>query len=223
MEKLNSTAIEQLISRYNQELEKLRFQTVKTQGTINELKEGLRVAKEKEASVLQEMRENQQQASEEAVEKIQSNGSGKSAADAKTKATTRKKRTKAKAKVGRPRKKTKTKAKKKAANESNDRSRGYRLSPVDELVLEALAARTIPLKTAELHEYAAAHMEEKGESYDDERLRLLISRSLQKLANRRDDVVKLRNPNERGHLYALPNWLSGSGEEKKLKKKFERK
>jgi hypothetical protein len=219
MEKLNSTAIEQLIARYQQELEKLRFQTMKTEDTINELKEGLRVAKEKEASVLQEIRDKQQQASEEAVEKIKSNGSGKSAAAPETKSTTRKKRTKSKAKVGRPRKKTKKKAKSK----SNDRSSGYRLSPVDELVLEALAAREMPLKTAELHEYAAAHMGEKGESYDDDRLRLLISRSLQKLANRRDDVVKMRNPNERGHLYALPNWLSGTGEEKKIKKKFERK
>lgn len=236
MEKLNSTAIEQLISRYRQELEKLRFQTMKTNDTINELKEGLQIAKNREVAMLQEMREKQQATEAEpsakaAKPKKPQKAKSSAKEEDKAKSTAKQedkeettteapapKKTTAKGKSRRTPKKTK-----KAKSSRNDRSTGYRLSPVDELVLEALDAREMALKTAELHEYAAEALSKKGESMDDDRLRLLISRSLQKLANRRDDVVKLRNPDERGHLYALPSWVIGSGEEAKLKRKFLRK
>ena len=235
MEKLNSTAIEQLISRYKQELEKLRFQTMKTNDTINELKEGLQIAKNREVAVLQEMREKQQGTEAEAPAKAakpkkaqKAKSSAKQEDPAKSSAEQEDK-AKATTEAPAPKKTAKGKSRrtpkkaKKTRSASNDRSTGYRLSPVDELVIEALETREMALKTAELHEYAAEALSKKGESMDDDRLRLLISRSLQKLANRRDDIVKLRNPDERGHLYALPSWVIGSGEEANLKRKFLRK
>jgi hypothetical protein len=217
MEKLNSTAIEQLIARYQQELEKLRFQSMKTKATINELKDGLRIAKDREASVLQEMREKHQQSTGEQVSDKSTAKPGRRSA----KADKAEAKPAAKAAKTKSRRTTKKKAKKAKSNR-NDRSSGYRLSPVDELVMQALDTREMALKTAELHDFASAELDKKGESMDDERLRLLISRSLQKLANRRDDIVKLRNPDERGHLYALPSWITGSGQDAKLKRKFQR-
>lgn len=99
-----------------------------------------------------------------------------------------------------------------------DRSSGYRLSPTDELVFKALEDNGKVLITTEIQDYVENAYRDQGDEKSGEEVRLLISRSLQKLANRRNDLIKV--PYEgRGYAYARPEWVNKDGE---LKRKFTR-
>lgn len=99
-----------------------------------------------------------------------------------------------------------------------DRSRGYRLSDTDEMIFKALEDTGKVLITNEIQDYLENAFREQGDEKSSEEVRLLISRSLQKLANRRNDLIKV--PYEgRGYAYARPEWVNKDGE---LKRKYNR-
>ena len=62
-------------------------------------------------------------------------------------------------------------------------------------------------------------MKDSGKSVNDAEVKNKVTRSLQKLANRRNDLKKVAFPGK-GHAYALPEWLSEKG---KLGTAFKRK
>lgn len=125
-------------------------------------------------------------------------------------------------KRGRPRKvKAEGEEPKKKAGrkgKSSDKSAsGYRLSTIDNMIIEALTQRGKVMINSELLDYVENKADEIGEQLSADEIKLRISRSLQKLVNRRGDLVKV--PYEgRGFAYALPKWLDGDN----VKNKFQR-
>ncbi|MEL6969757.1 MAG: hypothetical protein AAFZ63_11165 [Bacteroidota bacterium] len=97
-----------------------------------------------------------------------------------------------------------------------DRSTGYRLSEYDLLVFKALEDTGAAMLTAEITDFIVAS---QGKDADAAKVQVMVVRSLQKLANRRDDIRKV-SYDGRGRAYALPNWVNGKGE---LKRKHARK
>ena len=97
-----------------------------------------------------------------------------------------------------------------------DRSTGNRLSEYDLLVFKALEDTGAAMLTAEITDFIVAS---QGKDADAAKVQVMVVRSLQKLANRRDDIRKV-SYDGRGRAYALPNWVNGKGE---LKRKHARK
>ena len=108
-----------------------------------------------------------------------------------------------------PRKTTTRKSKK-------DRASGYRLSEYDLLVFKALEETGSAMLTAEITDFIVAA---QGKGADAAKAQVMVVRSLQKLANRRNDIRKV-SYDGRGRAYALPKWVNGKGD---LKRKHARK
>lgn len=100
-----------------------------------------------------------------------------------------------------------------------DRSAGYRLSEYDLLVFKALEVTGTAMINSEIVSFIEADQQSSGQAADADHIQTMVVRSLQKLANRRDDILKV--PYEgRGRAYALPAWVNNKGE---LKRKHSRK
>lgn len=111
------------------------------------------------------------------------------------------------------------KARKSGKGKAASPKKGYRLSETDQLIMKALDEGGRAMISSDLQEYIEAAKQAAGETVNSEDIALKISRSLQKLANRRDDLIKV--PYEgRGKAYALPNWINNAGD---LKNKHRRK
>lgn len=107
--------------------------------------------------------------------------------------------------------------KKKSGKKS--RSEGYRLSEYDLLVFKALEETGSAMINSEIVSFIEADQKARGQTADADYIQTMVVRSLQKLANRRDDILKV--PYEgRGRAYALPSWVNNKGE---LKRKHSRK
>ena len=107
----------------------------------------------------------------------------------------------------------------KAKKTKKDRSSGYRLSEYDLLVYKSLEQTGTAMITSEITDFIVADQSKDGGKVDAAHVQTMVVRSLQKLANRRNDILKV--PYEgRGMAYALPNWVNGKGD---LKRKHARK
>ncbi len=268
---LSPHAIRELISRYEVELHKLQFQLERTEQTIEELRQAIPQAEQREAGKRRAKlnggsreREAAEEtaASSEAAEATAADGGSSAApeAGAEEQATPKRRGRRAgrPAKAGataaateaaaapsapaeetpveteeKPRRRgrpkgTTTKAKTKTTGRgkakpgrkkaAKDRSSGYRLSKYDELILQALDDRNKVMITNELQDFVEEQIRNEGQPVDPEEVRLRISRSLQKLVNRRKDLIKV--PYEgRGFAYGRQNWFNKEGE---LKSKYGR-
>lgn len=95
-----------------------------------------------------------------------------------------------------------------------ERSSGYRLSEYDELVFKALRETNHAMINTQIVAFIEADKGAQGEHPGTDEVQKMVVRSLQKLANRRDDIRKTPYDG-RGMAYALPEWLNGKGVIKK--------
>ncbi len=112
-------------------------------------------------------------------------------------------------------------AKKQTRKKSGKKGRaaGYRLSEYDLLVFKALEVTGTAMINSEIVTFIEDDQKSQGKAADADYIQTMVVRSLQKLANRRDDILKV--PYEgRGRAYALPAWVNNKGE---LKRKHSRK
>lgn len=144
-------------------------------------------------------------------------GRPKKSAAATTSATTEVKK-----KPGRPKKavssSTATKTPKKRGRKPNQKLGGYRLSEWDQLIVDGITKAGKALVKNELLDLAEAKNKEDNLKMDMQAINVKISQSLHKLANRRDDLVKVPFPG-RGFAYALAEWKTSKGD---IPKKYQR-
>jgi len=100
----------------------------------------------------------------------------------------------------------------------NQKSSGYRLSAWDSAILEGIEQAGKPLINNELLQLLEQKNKELGEGLDETDLKGKLNRSLHKLANKRQVIVKLQYEG-RGYMYALQDWVSSNN---KLKAAYKR-
>ncbi len=130
-------------------------------------------------------------------------------------ATKKKATAKAKATPKKPTKKAPAKKKKGTRARS---ATGYRPSEYDLLVMESLDEKGQILIASEMQDYIKDKFEKEGRNTDEEEIKVMVTRSLQKLANRREDLKKVKYEG-RGFAYAQPKWVTAQGD---VKKKYQR-
>jgi hypothetical protein len=183
--RLSSSEIQDLINKYQSELKKLEFQTEEIIATINQLKEWLESVEQSENDALSRLGKKRKIA-----------GVGKS-----VQLNVKKQR-------GRPPKNKKSSTGKsissaqiKAANRKT--RKGYKLSEWDQFVIDAITQKGKPQITQEIVDFAKLKAQEKGLNSGGEEVRKKVVRSLQKLVNRRGDLIKVHYKGK-GHAYAIP-------------------
>jgi hypothetical protein len=135
--------------------------------------------------------------------------------DLKRQDTTVTTRRKGKRKPGRPPKiKAETKGK-----IQKSREEGYRLSVWDKFVLDGIKDSGKVLINTELLDIVKQKAIEKKIFTNDYLIKEKLNRILQKLANRRKNIVKVKYQG-RGFAYALPKWVNPNGS---LDKQYEKK
>lgn len=212
---LSSIAIKQLIARYEMELDKLNFQRSKTEQTIKELRSSLssaekREAREMKASLNGGKASRSKQQDSPSVSDV--GGEPDSPATGQAEKPARAKRGRKKGSTSR------AASGSKRSKKAKGRSGGYRLSEYDEMIFAALNDKSQVLITSDLQDYIESEMKGQGKNVSEEEIRLKISRSLQKLVNRRKEITKVSYEG-RGFAYALPEWVNKDGE---VKRKFRR-
>ncbi len=198
--KLASSDIKQLLATYESKQRQLKFELEQTNRMIRNFKSALPNLEAAEAAQIASIAEAAAIIEEVAIPEA---------------VAAPKKRGR---KPGRPAKAASSKAPVKATAKSSkkDRSSGYRLSEYDLLVFKALEETGSAMLTAEITDFIVA---QQGANGDANKAQTMVVRSLQKLANRRDDIRKVSYEG-RGRAYALPNWVNGKGN---LKRKYARK
>ncbi|MEL6661122.1 MAG: hypothetical protein AAFP77_09435 [Bacteroidota bacterium] len=197
--KLASSDIKQLLATYESKQRQLQFELEQTKRMIRNFKSALPNLEAAEAAQIASIAEATAVIEEVAIPAAaapKKRGRKPRAASATTPAAA-------------PRKTSGRKSKK-------DRSSGYRLSEYDLLVFKALEDTGTAMLTAEITDFVVAN---QGKDADAAKAQVMVVRSLQKLANRRDDIRKV-SYDGRGRAYALPKWVNGKGE---LKRKHARK
>jgi hypothetical protein len=234
--KLSSSEIHDLITRYKSELKKLEFQSSEINLTISQLESRLKNIKGSE-KVARTKTKKRKTAS---VKVLLTTAKKKRGRPAK-KATSVKKAIKAKhpikakaltktaqlkkavtTKKIAKQKKIKTKPQKVSPKAKkvlkSDTKKGYKLTFWDEYVIESIKQAGKVRITHEILQFVTEKMKATGKSASDTEIQNKVIRSLQKLANRRNDLKKV--PYEgKGLAYALPAWF---GENGKLNKEFKR-
>lgn len=107
-------------------------------------------------------------------------------------------------------------APKKRGRKPNQKLGGYRLSDWDTMIVDGITTAGKALIKSELLDLAAQKNSAEKLGLDEQALNVKISQSLHKLANRRDDLVKVSFPG-RGFAYALSSWKTSKGD---LPKKY---
>ncbi len=195
--KLGSSDIKQLLANYDSRQRQLQFELDHTKNMIRNLKSALPAIEQTEAeqaAILVEIEADTEitpVAVAQPAAKRRGRPAKKKNADAKPKA-----------------------AKKKVKAESKERALGYRLSEYDELVFKALRDTDHAMINAQIVAFIEQDKAAQGENPGTEEIQTMVVRSLQKLANRRDDIKKV-SYGGRGMAYALPEWLNGQGAIKK--------
>lgn len=197
--KLGSSDIKQLLANYESRQRQLQFELDHTKNMVRNLKSALPTieqAEAEQAAILVEL---------EADTQITS------APETTTQPATKRR--------GRPAKKKNADAKPKTAKvkekkERKERASGYRLSEYDELVFKALHDTDHAMINAQIVAFIEQDKAAQGENPGTEEIQTMVVRSLQKLANRRDDIKKVSYEG-RGMAYALPEWLNSQGAIKK--------
>lgn len=83
---------------------------------------------------------------------------------------------------------------------------GYRLSEWDQFLIDTIKENNLPMSTSELQEAATRMVTEKKLGMTEEDIKGKIARSLQKLANRRNDLGKAPGRGK-GYVYGLSDWF----------------
>ena len=97
---------------------------------------------------------------------------------------------------------------------------GYKLSPWDEFIINALKEKQHVLISKDLIELSKSKAEKDNTKFDLGEVKNMLNRSLHKMANKRNDLIKTKYDGK-GFAYALPNWVNQTN--KSLKKKYQRK
>lgn len=199
--RLSSSEIRDLINKYQSELKKLEFQTEEVIATITELQNWLESVEESEKNTLLRVRRKPK------ITAVRKSAQGK-----------------VQRKRGRPPKKEKKKAEKassltKTKIEQVRISKGYKLSNWDEWVIAAITQNGKPQITQEIIDYVRIRVQDSGMTSNEEEIKNKVIRSLQKLVNRRGDLIKVPYKGK-GHAYALPGM---SGTKRKITKKSKKK
>ena len=97
---------------------------------------------------------------------------------------------------------------------------GYKLSPWDEFIINALKEKQHVLISKDLIELSKSKAEKDNTKFDLDKVKNMLNRSLHKMANKRNDLIKTKYDGK-GFAYALPNWVNQTN--KSLKKKYQRK
>lgn len=220
---LNRLEVQDLINRYSSELKKLKYQMEKTQTTIDELQAEL----ENKKDLVEQLAAASAKSTEEAATPApapQTKGKKRGPkpkkknaaqkAEVTEKATEKAPSTKKKRGPGRP-PKAKTKAKKEvlptlAKDDKPKAKRRVRFSETDVLLMDTLDEKGQILIASELLDVAMDKAKSKGEKITEDDMKIKINRSLQKLANRRDEILKV-SYDGRGFAYALPEWVDKKG------------
>jgi len=90
----------------------------------------------------------------------------------------------------------------------------YPLSDWDKAILDTLKNAQKIMVSSELLDSISRIAQEKGFYKDDNHAKIKLNQCLVKLANRRDDLIKLHHRG-RGFAYALPEWMEGNHLNKK--------
>lgn len=98
------------------------------------------------------------------------------------------------------------------------KAKGYRLSEWDTALMEGLKKAKHPLINQELYQLLEDKNQKEQHGLDEKDIRGKLNRSLHKLANKREELIKV-NHEGKGFAYALRRWVTPEGE---LKEKFER-
>ncbi len=199
--RLSSSEIQDLINKYQSELKKLEFQIEDVKSTIADLENWLESVELSEKTALAKMGRKRKKTS------ITVSEPGA-------------KRTKR----GRPaRKDTKssdaTITSEKSRTKKIKSTKGYKLSKWDEWVIEAITQKGKPQITKGIIESVKISSKGTGLQSNDEEIKNKVIRSLQKLANRRSDLIKVPYKGK-GYAYAVPG-MPGAKRivHRKLKKK----
>ncbi len=235
--KLSSSEIHDLINRYKSELKKIEFQASEVNLTISQLESSLKnVAGIEKAARLKTKKRKSTPiiVVPSKTKKRRGRPTKKSAKTKPVKASKIAKSTKSKtAKVILPKKASlankKTKSKKIVAKPNKivdtlkkakkpATKKGYKLTFWDEYVIESIKQAGKVRITQEIVNFVTAKMKETGKIASDKEIQNKVIRSLQKLANRRNDLKKVAYEGK-GLAYALPAWYGDNG---KLNKEFKR-
>jgi hypothetical protein len=188
---LSSIEIQDLINRYNSELKKLEFQTEDIKLTISGLENLMKAVSSKQKSSFIKPKSNKTIS----VEFLATKGSRttKYLEDNKVDHDSSVK------KNGILKKLT-----------GNPEPGGYKLSNWDTFVIESIEKTGKVRITQEILDYVKAKMESSGKKTNDAEVKNKVTRSLQKLVNRRGDLSKVSYKGK-GFAYALPAWLNRKG------------
>ena len=204
---LSSSEIQDLINKYSSEEKKLEYQIAEVRATIDELSGLLQNVVGREQSALTVVKRKPKKAVAANNLTVPVKGA-------------------LKGKRGRPRKSASVVAVKAAKSGRVSKSKkaavpaktGYKLSQWDQLVISSISDKGKVVITQEIIDYVKGKMNVNGKSVSDAEVKNKVTRSLQKLANRRGDLKKVAYKGK-GYAYALPAWLDVKG---KLDKKFKR-
>ncbi len=219
MAELSSNDIRHLVADYEAQARRLSFELNQVKATIKSLKGALASVVEQEkveqaaaAEVIAESRSLGEPKPRVRTKRKRGGGrrggvkKAKAPTIAKTTAPDAKKEKAAAAKADAP-KASKAKAKKKPAKKAAPRA--YRPSEYDTYLFDALKQRGKATISSEFVAYIMDAKKAVGETPSEEEVFTMVARSLQKLANRRQELIKV--PYEgRGKAYALPEWMRGS-------------
>lgn len=198
--RLGSSDVKQLLANYESRQRQLQFELDHTKNMIRNLKTALPAIEQTEAeqaAILVDFEADTQVVPAEVAQPA-TKRRGRPAKEKKAEGTPKAPKVKAK----------------KESKESKERASGYRLSEYDELVFKALRDTDHALINSQIVNFIQQDKAAQGENVTEDEVQTMVVRSLQKLANRRDDIKKV--PYEgRGMAYALPEWLNGQGVVKK--------
>ena len=192
---LKETEIEDLILTYQSELAKLEFRASEVKSVLDDLRQHLAGMKKKAMPIARKPRT----AKVAVVKPVQEAPVAKP-----------------EKKIIAPKKIAAKKTKAKPVRKSAPKAAGYKLSSWDELVIESIKKSKKALRTKEITELVLKGATKSGLSDNADLASNKVIRSLQKLANRRNDLTKVNFPGK-GFIYAMPAWVDADG---KLKDSF---
>lgn len=107
---------------------------------------------------------------------------------------------------------------KRKSPKKSKKAKGYRLSEWDTALMEGLKKAKHPLINQELYQLLEDKNQQEQHGLDEKDIRGKLNRSLHKLANKREELIKV-DYEGKGFAYALRRWVTPEGQ---LKDKFER-
>lgn len=231
---------QQLVDSYQSDIKKLQFQISLLKDAVTELKEGIRLDRASAPAVesaaapatpakkatarkprTTKGRGRPKKTSKAAAAPAAETADVKEAPAAKKAAPAKATARKSAAKTTRAKKAAAPKAEKpatpaKRGRKPNQKLGGYRLSDWDQMIVDGIKDAGKALIKTELLDLAAKKNAAENLKMDEQAINVKISQSLHKLANRRDDLVKVAFPG-RGFAYALAEWKTAKGD---LPKKY---